>query len=98
MDTDLMPGLLRGVEVGLAVPGMMNLVWMLTATVITFAEKTIPGNHHTARPLGVVMVVGGLVLVGVSLLGGLHRRWSPCGSRPCLTYSIALGSRSRQLA
>ncbi len=83
---------------GLVVPGMMNLVWMLTATVIIFAEKTIPGNHHTARPLGVVMVVGGLVLVGVSLLGGLHRRCSPCGSRPCLIYSIALRSRSRQLA
>ena len=59
---------------GLVVPGMRrNLVWMmmLTATVIVFAEKTIPGSHHTARPLGVVMVVGGLVLVGMSLLGGM---------------------------
>ena len=45
---------------GLVAPGMMNLVWMLTATVIIFAEKTIPGSHHTPRPLGVVMVVGGL--------------------------------------
>ena len=30
--------------------------WMLTAVII--AEKTIPGSHRIARPLGVVMAAG----------------------------------------
>jgi predicted metal-binding membrane protein len=60
-----------GLMVGLVALGMMNLAWMLTAAVIIFAEKTIPGSHRIARPLGVTMVVGGLVLLGVSLLGGM---------------------------
>jgi predicted metal-binding membrane protein len=49
----------------------MNLIWMLTAAVIIFAEKTIPGSHRIARPLGVVMLAGGAVLLATSLLGGM---------------------------
>jgi predicted metal-binding membrane protein len=64
-------GCCAGVMVGLVALGMMNLAWMLTAAVIIFAEKTIPNSHRIARPLGVVMVVGGVVLVGTSLLGGM---------------------------
>ena len=51
---------------------MMNLVWILTAAVIIFAEKTIPNSHRIARPLGVVMVAGGVVLLATSLLGGIN--------------------------
>jgi predicted metal-binding membrane protein len=51
--------------------GMMNLAWILTAAVIIFAEKTIPNSHRIARPLGVVMVAGGVVLLATSLLGGM---------------------------
>ena len=57
--------------VGLVALGVMNLAWMLTAAVIIFAEKTIPGSHRIARPLGVVMVVGGAVVLAASLLGGM---------------------------
>ena len=64
-------GCCAGLMVGLVALGMMNLAWMLTAAVIIFAEKTIPGSHGIARPLGVTMVVGGVVLLGVSLLGGM---------------------------
>ena len=64
-------GCCAGLMVGLVALGMMNLAWMLTAAVIIFAEKTIPGSHRIARPLGVTMVVGGVVLLGVSLLGGM---------------------------
>jgi predicted metal-binding membrane protein len=60
-----------GLMVGLVALGMMNLAWMLTVAVIIFAEKTIPGSHRIARPLGVTMVVCGVVLLGVSLLGGM---------------------------
>jgi len=64
-------GCCAGMMVGLVALGMMNLPWMLTAAAIIFAEKTIPGSHLIARPLGVTMVVGGVVLLGVSLLGGM---------------------------
>jgi predicted metal-binding membrane protein len=63
-------GCCAGLMVGLVALGMMNLAWMLTAAVIIFAEKTIPNSHRIARPLGVVMVVGGMVLLGTSLFGG----------------------------
>jgi predicted metal-binding membrane protein len=64
-------GCCAGLMVGLVALGMMNLAWMLTAAVIIFAEKTIPNSHLIARPLGVVMVAGGLVLLATSLLGGM---------------------------
>jgi predicted metal-binding membrane protein len=51
---------------------MMNLAWMLTAGLIIFAEKTIPNSHRIARPLGVVMGAGGVVLLATSLLGGME--------------------------
>jgi predicted metal-binding membrane protein len=64
-------GCCAGLMVGLVALGMMNLAWMLTAAVVIFVEKTIPGSHHIARPLGILMMVGGVVLLGVSLLGGI---------------------------
>ena len=60
-----------GLMVGLVALGMMNLTWMLTAAVIIFAEKTIPNSHRIARPLGVVMVAGGVMLLATALLGGM---------------------------
>jgi predicted metal-binding membrane protein len=64
-------GCCTGLMVGLVALGMMNLAWMLTAAVIIFAEKTIPNSHLVARPLGVVMVAGGAVLLVTSLLSGM---------------------------
>jgi predicted metal-binding membrane protein len=65
-------GCCAGLMVGLVALGMTNLAWMLTAAVIIFAEKTIPGSHRIARPLGVIMVAGGAVLLVASLLGGME--------------------------
>jgi hypothetical protein len=42
---------------------------MLTAAVVIFVEKTIPGSHRIARPLGILMIGGGVVMLGLSLLG-----------------------------
>src|SRR5215212_701373 len=39
-------GCCAGLMVGLVALGMMNLTWMLTAAVIIFVEKTIPGSHR----------------------------------------------------
>jgi predicted metal-binding membrane protein len=57
-----------GLMLALVALGMMNIAWMLTAAVIIFAEKTLPGGHRLARPLGVVLVVGGVVVLGAPLL------------------------------
>ncbi len=64
-------GCCAGLMVSLVALGMMNLVWMLTAAVIIFAEKTAPGSHRVAGPLGILMVAGGVVLLATSLLGGM---------------------------
>jgi predicted metal-binding membrane protein len=64
-------GCCAGIMAGLVALGMMNLAWMLTAAVIIFAEKTVPNSHRIARPLGVVMVAVGAVLLATSLLGGM---------------------------
>jgi predicted metal-binding membrane protein len=70
-------GCCAGLMVGLVALGMMNLAWMSTAAVIIFAEKTIPNSHRIARPLGVVMVAGGVVLLAGSLLGGIAPGMEP---------------------
>jgi predicted metal-binding membrane protein len=59
-----------GVMLALVALGMMNVAWMLTAAVIIFVEKTLPGGHRVARPLGIVLIAGGLFVLAVSLLGG----------------------------
>jgi predicted metal-binding membrane protein len=64
-------GCCAGLMVGLVALGMMNLVWMLTAAAIIFVEKTLPDSHRIARPLGILMIVGGVALLGVSLFGGM---------------------------
>jgi predicted metal-binding membrane protein len=64
-------GCCAGLMAGLVALGMMNLAWMLTAAVIIFAEKTIPGSHRVAWPLGVLMIGGGIALLVVPLSGGI---------------------------
>jgi predicted metal-binding membrane protein len=65
-------GCCAGLTVGLVALGMMNLVWMLTAVVIIFAEKMIPDSHSIARPWGVVMVMGGVLLLPTSFFDGME--------------------------
>jgi predicted metal-binding membrane protein len=47
--------------------GMMDVAWMLTAAVVIFVEKTLPGGHRIARPLGIALVVGGVLVLGTSV-------------------------------
>ncbi len=71
-------GLLHGVDclgccIGLMLAlialGMMNVAWMLTAAVIIVVEKTLPGGHRIAQPLGVALILGGAVVLGSLLVG-----------------------------
>jgi predicted metal-binding membrane protein len=70
-------GCCAGLMASLVALGMMNLAWVLTAAVVVLAEKTIPGSHRLARPLGALMIAGGLALLGASLLGGMAPQMKP---------------------
>lgn len=70
-------GCCAGLMVGLVALGMVNVAWMLTAAVVIFVEKTIPGSHRVARPLGVLMIIGGVALLGAALLGEVTSRMEP---------------------
>jgi predicted metal-binding membrane protein len=61
-----------GLMVGLVALGMMNLALVFTVALIICAEKTLPNGHRIARPLGALMVTGGVVLLGFSLVGGIE--------------------------
>jgi predicted metal-binding membrane protein len=65
-------GCCAGLMVGLIALGMMNLALVFTVALIIFAEKTLPESHRIARPLGVLMMTGAVVLLGFSLLGGME--------------------------
>src|SRR5215212_1073221 len=66
-----------GLMAGLVALGMMNLALVFTAALVIFAEKTLPESHHIARPLGVLMVAGGVAFFGFSLLGGMENGMDP---------------------
>src|SRR6266496_2728074 len=70
-------GCCAGLMTSLVALGMMNLAWTLTAAVMIFAEKTVPGTHRLARPLSILMIAGGLALLGASLLGGVAPQMKP---------------------
>jgi predicted metal-binding membrane protein len=62
-------GCCLGLMLALVALGMMNVAWMLTAAILIFVEKTVPGGHWVARPLGTALVVGGVFVITMSLLG-----------------------------
>jgi predicted metal-binding membrane protein len=65
-------GCCAGLMIGLVALGMMNLALVFTVALLIFAEKTLPNSHHIARPLGVLMIVGGAVFLGFTLFGGVQ--------------------------
>jgi predicted metal-binding membrane protein len=66
-------GCCAGLMAGLVALGMMNLALVFTAALVIFAEKTLPEGRRIARPLGVLVVAGGVVLSGLTLLGGTEQ-------------------------
>ena len=70
-------GCCAGLMIGLVALGMMNLALVFTVALIIFAEKTLPESHRIARPLGVLMVAGGVAFLGFSLLGGMENGMDP---------------------
>ncbi len=64
-------GCCAGLMVALVALGAMHPAWMLTAAVIIFIEKTLPGSHRVARPLGAALVAGGPAMLAMPWLGGV---------------------------
>jgi predicted metal-binding membrane protein len=86
-------GCCAGLMAGLVALGMMNLAWMVTAAIIIFAEKTIPNSHRIARPVGVLMIVGGVVLLGLPLWAEMHPELNPgTQSQPGMESEPGMGS------
>ena len=75
-------GCCAGLMIGLVALGMMNLALVFTVALIIFAEKTLPESHRIARPLGVLMVAGGVAFFGFSLLGGMENGMDPAMEGP----------------
>jgi predicted metal-binding membrane protein len=86
-------GCCAGLMVGLVALGMMNLALVFTAALIIFAEKTLPNSHRIARPLGVLMVAGGVVLLGLTLWDGIQSETNPgMESEPGMEAEPGMGS------
>ncbi|OUL84920.1 hypothetical protein CA603_24545 [Paraburkholderia hospita] len=64
-------GCCAGLMVALVALGAMNMAWMLTAAVIIFIEKTLPGGHRVARPLGTALIAGGFAMLAMPWLGSV---------------------------
>lgn len=65
-------GCCAGLMLGLVALGMMNLALVFTVALVIFAEKTLPESHRIARPLGVLMMLGGVAFLGFSLFDGMQ--------------------------
>lgn len=64
-------GCCAGLMIALVGLGAMNMAWMATAAIIIFIEKTLPGGHRVAWPLGVALLGGGLVVLATPWLGSV---------------------------
>ena len=73
-------GCCAGLMIGLVAVGMMNLAFVFTAALIIFAEKTLPYSHRIARPLGILMMGGGVALLGLALFGEMVPAMEPMDS------------------
>jgi predicted metal-binding membrane protein len=70
-------GCCAGLMIALVALGMMNLALVFTAALIIFAEKTLPNSHRIARPLGILMVAGGVAFLGLTLFASTQLEMSP---------------------
>jgi len=61
----------------LFVAGVMNLLWVAAIAGFILLEKVAPAGHRMGRAAGVLMVAGGVVLLGLTLWGGMQPEMNP---------------------
>jgi predicted metal-binding membrane protein len=61
----------------LFVAGVMNLLWVAAIAGLILLEKMAPAGHRMGRAAGVLMIAGGVVLLGLTLWGGMQPEMKP---------------------
>jgi predicted metal-binding membrane protein len=61
----------------LFVAGVMNLLWVAAIAGFILLEKVAPAGHRMGHAAGVLMVAGGVVLLGLTLWGGMQPEMNP---------------------
>ena len=61
----------------LFVAGVMNLLWVAAIAGFILLEKVSPAGHRMGQAAGVLMVAGGVVLLGLTLWGGMQPEMNP---------------------
>jgi len=61
----------------LFVAGVMNLLWVAAVAGFILLEKVAPAGHRMGQAAGVLMVAGGVVLLGLTLWGGMQPEMNP---------------------
>jgi predicted metal-binding membrane protein len=77
----------------LFVAGVMNLVWVAAIAGFILLEKVAPAGHRMGRAAGVLMVAGGVVMLGLTLWGGMQPEMNPgMESEPRMESEPGMGS------
>ena len=77
----------------LFVAGVMNLVWVAAIAGFILLEKVAPAGHRMGRAAGVLMVAGGMVVLGLTLWGGMQPEMNPgMESEPRMESEPGMGS------
>jgi predicted metal-binding membrane protein len=61
----------------LFVAGVMNLLWVAVIAGFVLLEKVAPGGRRMGQAAGVLMVAGGVVVLGLTLWGGVQPEINP---------------------
>ncbi len=61
----------------LFVAGVMNLMWVAAIAGFILLEKVAPAGNRMGQSVGVLMVAGGVVLLGLTLWGGMQPEMNP---------------------
>jgi predicted metal-binding membrane protein len=61
----------------LFVAGVMNLVWVAAIAGFVLLEKVAPAGKRMGRAAGVLLAAGGVVLLGLTLWGGMQPEMNP---------------------
>ena len=79
----------------LFIAGVMNLLWVAAIAGFILLEKVAPAGHRMGRAAGVLMVAGGVVLLGLTLWGGMQPEINPgTESEPEMESEPGMGSMS----
>ncbi len=77
----------------LFIAGVMNLLWVAAIAGFILLEKVAPAGHRMGRAAGVLMVAGGVVLLGLTLWGGMQPEINPgTESEPEMESEPGMGS------